>query len=84
MYLPLSQKCNLTYKRYPYFLASNPLVINSGCGYIKGLIFIFLHYSASRTQNTPPMALIVHKYGGTSMGSTERIKNVAKRVAKWR
>jgi len=28
--------------------------------------------------------LIVHKYGGTSMGSTERIKNVAKRVAKWR
>jgi aspartate kinase len=30
-----------------------------------------------------PMALIVHKYGGTSMGSTERIKNVAKRVAKW-
>ena len=29
------------------------------------------------------MALIVHKYGGTSMGSVERIKNVAKRVAKW-
>ena len=29
------------------------------------------------------MALIVHKYGGTSMGSTERIGNVAKRVAKW-
>lgn len=29
------------------------------------------------------MALIVHKYGGTSMGSTERIRNVAKRVAKW-
>ncbi|MCS0610886.1 aspartate kinase [Massilia solisilvae] len=29
------------------------------------------------------MALIVHKYGGTSMGSTERIKNVAARVAKW-
>ena len=29
------------------------------------------------------MALIVHKYGGTSMGSTERIKNVAQRVAKW-
>lgn len=29
------------------------------------------------------MALIVHKYGGTSMGSTERIQNVAKRVAKW-
>ncbi|MEY4266605.1 MAG: hypothetical protein RIS90_1140 [Pseudomonadota bacterium] len=29
------------------------------------------------------MALIVHKYGGTSMGSTERIRQVAKRVAKW-
>jgi aspartate kinase len=29
------------------------------------------------------MALIVHKYGGTSMGSVERIKNVARRVAKW-
>jgi aspartate kinase len=29
------------------------------------------------------MALIVHKYGGTSMGTTERIRNVAKRVAKW-
>jgi len=29
------------------------------------------------------MALFVHKYGGTSMGSTERIKNVAQRVAKW-
>ena len=29
------------------------------------------------------MALIVHKYGGTSMGSTERIRNVAKRVTKW-
>ncbi|MFZ9176961.1 MAG: aspartate kinase [Burkholderiaceae bacterium] len=29
------------------------------------------------------MSLIVHKYGGTSMGSTERIQNVARRVAKW-
>ena len=29
------------------------------------------------------MALIVHKYGGTSMGSVERIRNVAARVAKW-
>ena len=29
------------------------------------------------------MALIVHKYGGTSMGSTERIQSVARRVAKW-
>ncbi len=30
------------------------------------------------------MALIVQKYGGTSVGSPERIKNVARRVAKWR
>ncbi|OGA24856.1 MAG: aspartate kinase [Betaproteobacteria bacterium RIFCSPLOWO2_02_FULL_67_26] len=30
------------------------------------------------------MALIVQKYGGTSVSSTERIKNVARRVARWR
>jgi aspartate kinase len=30
------------------------------------------------------MSLIVQKYGGTSMGSPERIKNVAKRVARWK
>jgi aspartate kinase len=30
------------------------------------------------------MALIVQKFGGTSVGSTERIRNVAQRVAKWR
>lgn len=30
------------------------------------------------------MALIVHKYGGTSMGSIERIENVAERVIKAR
>src|SRR6478735_7919213 len=30
------------------------------------------------------MALIVQKFGGTSVGSVERIKNVARRVAKWR
>ena len=40
------------------------------------MLFPFFYISTS-------MALIVHKYGGTSMGSTERIKNVAKRVAKW-
>ncbi len=28
------------------------------------------------------MALVVQKYGGTSMGTIERIRNVAKRVAK--
>jgi aspartate kinase len=30
------------------------------------------------------MALIVQKYGGTSVGSVERIKNVARRVAHWK
>lgn len=29
------------------------------------------------------MALIVQKFGGTSVASTDRIKNVAKRVARW-
>ncbi|SUD98943.1 Aspartokinase 2 [Psychrobacter phenylpyruvicus] len=29
------------------------------------------------------MALIVQKYGGTSMGSIDRIKNVAKRIKRW-
>ena len=30
------------------------------------------------------MALIVQKYGGTSVGSPERIRNVARRVARWK
>jgi len=30
------------------------------------------------------MTLIVQKYGGTSVGSPERIKSVAKRVARWK
>ena len=30
------------------------------------------------------MALIVQKYGGTSVANPERIKNVARRVAKWK
>ena len=30
------------------------------------------------------MALIVQKFGGTSVGSAERIRNVAQRVAKWK
>ena len=30
------------------------------------------------------MALIVQKYGGTSVGSPDRIKNVARKVAKFR
>ena len=35
-------------------------------------------------QKARNMALIVQKYGGTSVGSAERIKNVAKRVAQTR
>ena len=31
----------------------------------------------------PPMSLIVQKYGGTSVGTPDRIKNVAARVEKW-
>ncbi|MDR2000664.1 MAG: aspartate kinase [Zoogloeaceae bacterium] len=30
------------------------------------------------------MALIVQKYGGTSMGAPDRIRNVARRVARWK
>jgi aspartate kinase len=30
------------------------------------------------------MSLIVQKFGGTSVGSVERIKNVARRVARWK
>ncbi|MFH1603258.1 MAG: aspartate kinase, partial [Pseudomonadota bacterium] len=30
------------------------------------------------------MSLIVQKFGGTSVGSTERIKNVARRIARWK
>jgi len=30
------------------------------------------------------MALIVQKYGGTSVGTTEKIENVAEKVIKWR
>ena len=30
------------------------------------------------------MGLIVQKYGGTSMGTPERIRNVARRVARWK
>ena len=34
------------------------------------------------TRKRKTMALIVQKYGGTSVGTTERIKNVAKRIAR--
>src|SRR5439155_4798433 len=38
----------------------------------------FAPFSAAR------MAAIVQKFGGTSVGSVERIRNVPRRVAKWR
>lgn len=36
------------------------------------------------TRHIHIVALFVQKYGGTSVGSTERIKNVARRIAKFR
>jgi aspartate kinase len=47
------------------------------------VIFVADSICGAVFSTTSDMALIVHKYGGTSMGSTERIRNVAKRVAKW-
>ena len=48
----------------------------------RGLIVgAFLASSAFQNSN---MALIVQKYGGTSVGNPDRIKNVAARVAKYR
>src|SRR5437763_2489704 len=38
----------------------------------------------SRIGRIARLSLIVQKFGGTSVGSVERIKNVARRVAKWR
>ena len=35
-------------------------------------------------QRKQSMALIVQKYGGTSVGSIERIENVAEQVKRWR
>src|SRR3954453_14650608 len=54
--------------------------MNAGVGRFAGVAAIAASELFSLTL---PMALIVHKYGGTSMGSTERIRQVAKRVAKW-
>ena len=49
-----------------------------------GALDIIDGFSAlQEAENAVTMALIVHKYGGTSMGSVERIRNVAARVAKW-
>jgi aspartate kinase len=50
---------------------------------VMGRFCVVTIYSFASLEVLNKMALIVHKYGGTSMGSTERIRNVAKRVAKW-
>jgi aspartate kinase len=41
-------------------------------------------HSASRTSKPPTRKLLVQKFGGTSVGSIERIRNVAQRVARAR
>jgi aspartate kinase len=41
-------------------------------------------FTVHLTEQDISMALIVQKYGGTSMGSPERIRNVAQRVARFR
>src|SRR3974390_581236 len=46
-----------------------------------------LWHNASPAPGRPvwkAMSLIVQKFGGTSVGSPERIKDVARRVARWR
>lgn len=43
-----------------------------------------LIYSRFQPPQSKNMALIVQKYGGTSVGTTERIRNVARRIAKWK
>ena len=45
--------------------------------------FITIKFNAFGSSDFLKMALIVQKYGGTSVGSSERIKNVARRVASW-
>ena len=45
--------------------------------------FITIKFNAFGSSDFLKMALIVQKYGGTSVGSSERIKNVARRVANW-
>ena len=41
-------------------------------------------YNSFFSISSRDMALIVQKYGGTSVANPERIKNVAQRVAKWK
>ena len=51
-----------------------------------GLVFLRWKYDKIQGffgNHSESMGLIVQKYGGTSVGSPERIKNVARRVARW-
>src|SRR6476469_3397732 len=41
------------------------------------------HARIAAFPDSPPVSLIVQKYGGTSMGSPERIREVARRVARF-
>ena len=50
---------------------------------MAGLVFFIKHLFCYQYQGDVAMALIVQKYGGTSMGSIDRIKNVAQRVKRW-
>src|SRR4030067_3083221 len=65
----------------------------TGCAVSRAIVFhsITSFFSTKcdkiqrfRSGNSGFMALIVQKYGGTSVGSAERIKHVARRVARWR
>jgi aspartate kinase len=49
-----------------------------------GILFVWKPGIGEKGGLSVNMALIVQKYGGTSVGNTERIKNVARRVAKYR
>ena len=61
---------------------------------IEGILKRCKHVASAHSYNRAPlrprsdriaisMALIVHKYGGTSVGSVDRINNVAHRLEKW-
>ena len=59
----------------------------------EGAVHSFLPAESTKIADLSPaahvfrfafMALIVQKYGGTSVASPERVKNVARRVARWK
>ena len=50
----------------------------------QALVFMGSQTREKLGETSEIVGLIVQKYGGTSVGSTERIKNVARRIAKFR